>query len=397
MLHAFTYDEKLAEDEKELEWESLEYDPSRPDGTATLASASPELWDLITEYLTARDTANLWISCKTLYRKLGHWPQDMLNKPENRQDRIDFLLPMDSKLPNHLFCFPCASYHLRINPGSESLKPTNVLNPLFTCPNSTNMLLPPPRIRITEGRTLPFTFVQLMKRHWLYGAEYGISTDAIARRYKDPHSDWSHETRYHLHRNGHVLMRVKSQGYVYPGMTLAAKRLLLYSRSDYTPYFSVCAHWRDGVLMDQPKCALGHIPVRSYNAVTQYGKHRAVGLVSLCTECRPMRRCPECPTEYLFELKLVEDKTEARNDPARFKQALIVTRWSDLGEARSVEDREWAAVAGDLEGYDSFAEVGKRAVSGVFESAFTDATPGQRMISMNPKGIKRSVDNNAWY
>jgi len=193
------------------------------------------------------------------------------------------------------------------------------------------------------------------------------------------------------------MMRVKSQVYVYPGMTQAAMRLLLYSRGDYTPYFSVCAHWRDGILTSIPKCAIRHIPVREVNAITQFRAHRPTGLVPLCEECRPMRRCPECPTEYLFELKLVEDKTVERNSPDRFKQALIATRWSDLGAARSPADPEWAAVVGEKEDYDSFIEIKNRAVSGIFESAFSDTGPGQRILSMNPKGIKRGEAGNTWY
>jgi hypothetical protein len=110
-----------------------------------------------------------------------------------------------------------------------------------------------------------------------------------------------------------------------------------------------------------------------------------------------MRRCPECPTEYLFELKLVEDKTVKNHSPERFKQALIVSRWSDLGPGRSPDDKEWAAIAGGKDGYDSFAEIGRRAISGIFESAFTDTIPGQRIMSMNPQKVKADEVGGEWY
>jgi hypothetical protein len=186
------------------------------------------------------------------------------------------------------------------------------------------------------------------------------------------------------------------------GMTSAGKRMLLYSRGDYTPYFSVCSHWKNGILMSVPKCAADHIPfVAQPDAYAQLkdkmGGKRAAGFVTLCSHCRPMRRCPECPTEYLFELKLVEDKTVKTQSPERFKQALIVTRWSDLGPARSPDDNEWAAIAGANDNYDSFMEIGRRAVSGVFESAFTDAVPGQRIMSMNPKKVKADEAGGDWY
>jgi hypothetical protein len=90
--------------------------------------------------------------------------------------------------------------------------------------------------------------------------EGGIGHQTLARRWKDPYSPWMHESMYHVSAKGHVMMRIKSQVYVEGGMTAAAKCMLLYSRGDYTPYFSVCSHWKDGILMTIPKCALDHIP-----------------------------------------------------------------------------------------------------------------------------------------
>lgn len=400
MMHAFTYVEGLDTLDEEKVQESLAYDPSLPDGTAVLASASPELWLQVADYLTPLDVANLASTCRTMYARLGRHPYKLLLNPVNRSDRLDFLLAMDHKLPRHLFCFPCAQWHLRIQPGLETLKPHNVLNPLFECPNSTNVHIPPPRIRISDGRTLPFAFVQLARRAWAYGPEYGISHQSLARRWKDAYSGWTHESMYHVTDKGHFLMRVRSQHYVEGGMTDAAKRLLLFSRGDYTPYFSVCSHWKNGVLTSIPKCALDHIPftaeAETYG-VTQFRAKKGVGLISLCSRCRPMRRCPECPTEYLFELKLVEDKTVRGHGPERFKQALIATRWSDLGPARSTSDPEWSAITGENTKYDSFAETGRRAISGIFESAFTDTVPGQRIISMNPEKVVANEDGGEWY
>jgi hypothetical protein len=403
MMHAFTYnDAPDTMDEMRSHRVSIDYDPSKPDGTAMLGSVSPEVWLHVADYLSPLDVARLSSTCRTMFTRLGRQPYKLLADPTNRSDRLDFLLALDQKLPRHLFCFPCAQWHLRIQPGLETIKPHNVLNPLFDCPNRTNNLLPPPRLRITDGRTLNFTFVQLARRHWEFGPEYGVSAQSLSRRWKEPSSSWSHDTMYHITDKGHVLMRVKSQVFVEGGMTAAAKRMLLFSRGDYTPYFSVCSHWKDGMLTSVPKCSLDHIPVYEYSALggirdrlTQQTK--STGLIQLCHKCRPMRRCPECPTEYLSELKMVEDKSVKMNDPQRFRQALVVTRWSDLGPGRSPADREWAAIMGDDKTYDSFHEIGRRAVSGVFESAFTDTIPGQRIVSMNPNKVKANDIGGEWY
>ncbi|KAK8869032.1 hypothetical protein PGQ11_007610 [Apiospora arundinis] len=414
MLHAFTYSEDLdAIDETHQHKDSLEYDPSKPDGTAMLASLSPELWLAVAEYLSALEVARLSSTCRTMTARLGPLPYRLLRDPSNHFDRLDFLLAMDKKLPRHLFCFPCAQWHLRTQPGFESLKPQNVLNPLFECPNRKNFKLPPPRIRVTEGRTLPFTFVQLAQRHWALGPEYGIPHESLGRRWKETSSNWSHSSAYHITKNGHVLMRVTSQVFLSGGMADAAKRMLLFSREEYTPYFSVCSHWKDGELTSVPKCALDHIPADEARSASAKLKldlknplvvppRKAAGLILTCGRCKPIRRCPRCPTEYLFELKTAEDRSVAATSPGRFRQALSVTRWSDLGPARRPDDREWAAIAGTNrddggDGYDSFAEMGKRSINGTFEAAFTDVVPGRRIISTNPKNIKTDEQGGNWF
>tara|TARA_R110002060_G_scaffold61055_1_gene70635 strand:- start:994 stop:1329 length:336 start_codon:yes stop_codon:yes gene_type:complete len=111
-----------------------------------------------------------------------------------------------------------------------------------------------------------------------------------------------------------------------------------------------------------------------------------------------MRRCPECPSEYLVELKLAEDK----EDPlVRFKQAIVVTRWCDFGDGRSPDGLEWVAINGlEIEGrepYDSFALMGRRAISGTFEAQNGVTMPGQRLMSLNPKGEKLGEEGHDWY
>ncbi|KAG8622848.1 hypothetical protein KVT40_009359 [Elsinoe batatas] len=399
MMHALHFDETLEDVVEEVKEETPEIDPTRPRGEEILVKPSAEIWDRITDFLQPREAANLALTCKTVWYLLGSRPFDKLKLPVNKAERTAFLLPMDVKYPAQLFCFPCASYHARTHPGHESLQPTSVLNPLFDCPNKTNNLVPQPRHRIAGGRTLPFTFVQLVTRAHRFGPEYGIPAENLDRRWRDQWSDWSHHTKYHVHKNGHLLMRVVSQCFVDGGMTLAAKRMMLYSRDDYTPYFSVCAHWRDGLLMDNCKCALNHLPVTRQRAALLGGpKQPRPGMVSLCGDCSPMRRCPRCPTEYLIEVKMVEDKNVAQGHHMKFKHALIVTRWSDLGDGISPASREWAAVQGENEEeYDSIKEIGNRSVSSIFESAFGDFYPSQRLLNLNPRDVREGEEGNKWY
>jgi hypothetical protein len=108
-----------------------------------------------------------------------------------------------------------------------------------------------------------------------------------------------------------------------------------------------------------------------------------------------MRRCPECPSEYLIEVKLCEDRADGR-----FKQAITVTRWTDLGDGKTPAGIQWAAINGRSEEYDSFQHehYAKRGIASIFEAAFTaDTLPGQRVISLNPKQKKLGEKGNGWY
>ncbi|KAL4908256.1 hypothetical protein BDW74DRAFT_147145, partial [Aspergillus multicolor] len=381
---------------------------TRPPGEPLIASLPDDLWMQIAGHLTPADGARLAISSRTLYARLYPYPWRWLNEPEHTDERADFLVSQDRYYPHHLLCFPCGRFHLRTQEGRETLQPAKVLNPLFDCPNVQNNLRPPARHRITHGRTIPFTFVQLATRPYRFKSPiYGLSdpTLALSRRWR--RDDWSHQSRFHVH-NGRLLMRVTSQTFAEPGLPPSSQRMLLYSREDYWPYFSACAHWRDGDLMSAAKCALGHIPLSRRTEGLQGLEHRAKdmahrrvhnpnAIATLCSHCRPMRRCPDCPSEYLIEVKLTEQREAGVQ--SRFRHAIVVTRWCDLGDGSSPRlSKEWAACNGELEGYDSFQVLGRRAISGIFESAFTDETiPGQRIISMNPTGKRLGEEGNSWY
>jgi hypothetical protein len=114
-----------------------------------LASLSSELWTEIASFLTPLDAANLALSSKTLFQRLGSEPLTALNLPENKQYKIEFLAAMDKCLPRHLLCFPCATFHLRTRVGQERLKADYVSNPIFNCPNVRHSILP--RMRLTHG------------------------------------------------------------------------------------------------------------------------------------------------------------------------------------------------------------------------------------------------------
>lgn len=375
----------------------------REPGESLMAKLSTDVWDSVIDYLNPVDAANLAFASRTLLRQIGYKPWRRLDRPENKKYRVAFLLPMDRHLPYHLFCFPCARYHLRIQAGNERLRLPDVVNPIIDCPNIRLPSHKPPRLRMTPKRQLPFTFVQLVLRAHEYGPEYGVTTDSLSRRWQE--GEWTHLSRYHVH-DGHLLMRMTSYAFAEPGLPLSGQRMLLYDRDDYSPYFSACAHWRDGDIMKICKCALGHIPLPKVvgfdtpaavaarlQDTMNNTRYNPNAIVTLCGTCQPMRRCPCCPTEFLVEIRLMEDKSDKT-----FKRAIVVTRWSDLGSA-SMSD-EWRSMRGeDGVAFDSFAMAGKRAIAGIFESYYTDDhIPGARILSLNPKNrVRGEDDDDVWY
>ena len=360
-----------------------------------------KVWTQVVTYLEVPDASSLALSCKPFRDLIRADIWNQLKVGNNYDERIDFLRRLDKDLPNHLLCFPCAIYHVRTQKGEETLRPANVSNPLFNCPNAYSTEKKMSRTRITVGRTLPFAFAQLVTRAEAYSLPYGIPLNNLSRRWKDRDGEWTHHTQYAI-VNGHLLMRVISWAFATAELPPAGLRRLLYSPADnFAPYFSVCAHWRDGNLMPSVKCALGHqvkppegSGIAGAAARVNYRMHRPNPIISLCSDCKPMRRCPECPSEYLIEMRMQED----RNDPTQlFKHAIVLTRWADLGDGSTPKNAEWAAVNGEGP-YDSFTKIGKRAISGVFESQFTvEQIPPQRIVSMNPNKEQLGEAGHNWY
>lgn len=390
-------------DSKEEEAKAGELNEKRELMVAVLPD---ELWKRIASHLDAVDAASLTIATKTLNTKLGDGALKVMNLPENRNQRIKFLqAAYDRRWPGELLCFPCASYHRRTDAGKESLHSQFVQRPIYDCPNVRKTVLP--RTRITHGRELPYYFMQLALRESFYGSRFGITHEDLARQWKCKDSTWKHRTRYMVH-DGHLLMRCVSIAFAPPELTATAERHLLYDREEFTPFFSVCAHWRDGLLTKICKCALSHVPkppdsyreqLRRAPKISREAAHPNF-IVTGCDTCRPARRCPECPSEYLVEIQMCEDP---KSEGFKFKHAIVVTRWTDLGDGKNpYTSPEWLAInglnkaAGGAE-FESFSRLGRRAVSGVFESRISGSIPGQRMASLNPKNERLGEEGDGWY
>lgn len=369
-----------------------------------IASLSSGTWNRIAGFLDPTDAASLSLASSVILQRLGWNYIHALDLQGNELHKAKFLVALDQWYPNHLFCPQCDRYHRRLHPGKEEYKTNYILDPVMICPNASTSRLP--RMRLAHGRELPYAFVQLACRASRFTPAYGITSSSLDRRWKSGHDNkWLHHSRFIIN-NGHLLMRVTSTCTAPPGLTPAGQRLLLFTRQEYEPYFSACAHWRDGDLMDLCKCALGHIPA-PYRSIRDqvFRDGRGITALSLqqrnpnyivrgCGDCAPMRRCPLCPSEYLIGIRMVEDTSDLQNP---FKHALSITRWCDLGDGSSPStSKEWASCLGEME-YNSFEVIGTRAISGIFEAGVSQSIPGERLLSLNPNGKKKQEDDDTWY
>lgn len=97
---------------------------------------------------------------------------------------------------------------------------------------------------------------------------------------------------------------------------------------------------------------------------------------------------------------MCEDPTDTK---FAFKHSIVVTRWVDLGDGKNpYTSPEWLAIHGANrneggEEFESFTRLGRRAVSGVFESRISGSIPGQRMASLNPKNERLGEEGDGWY
>ena len=303
-----------------------------------------ELWVNVARYLTPLAAASFALANGQTARLVGGEFWSTLNRPENKQQKISFLEHMDDRVALHVLCYECTIFHHRMDPGNECLRESYRRKPIVKCMRQVFI----PSVRLSLDRSLPFVLAQLVMRGHRHGPAYGVPVKALNRTWQPVLSDcttsteWTHRTHFLIDK-GQLLMKVTSMHFVPSQLSKSGQVLALTCRKDYTANYSTCAHEAHGLnLFSICKCALKHI---------QPGA--AARMPSQCATCRPLKRCIACPTEYLVEVKLKEDKS---GGIPQFRPAIIVSRWTNLGDCMSPASKEWKACSSlqDLTDDDDF-------------------------------------------
>lgn len=282
-----------------------------------------EIWEMVANHLAPSTAAALTMTGRRMYRYLGNQYLDALNAEENREEKASFLHHFEDKLPQHILCWQCGVYHHRQDASSERLGQYESACPRYRA-DAQSML--------SRDRLIPWDLVHLATRAARHTPAHGIPTSALTKKWTSE-SGWKHTTRALL-VDTHLVLRASSLSWVEAYMSASELRVVVDER--YHERFSHCKHISNS-LDKYAKCAVSHIRP-GYQVTAQ------------CAACRPLRRCNQCPSEYLIEIKLVEDRQGPRSPllPA-FRHALSVTRWSDLGAGTSPHaSLEWRAARSPL-------------------------------------------------
>jgi hypothetical protein len=278
----------------------------------------PELWLDIIEFLSPASAASLTYTCRWMYNQYGERPCSILKLPGHEQDKLELLSYLDADLPKHRLCHPCAIFHRRKSLGAEQKEvKANYGGCWIGCERRAG------ETKLGTGYSLTWPSIRSVMRACRFGPEYGMSLDVLARVWEND-DGWKHRAEPSI-VNGRLLMKVQSALPV----DWATESIFKNRISD------IMRHSWLGCLQEIVKCALHHI--RSDESYT----------IGDCF-CKSLRRCPECPTEYMIETKRISNisgdmrkSMEARG----VQHVLIVTKWMDYGEGKSPLSPEWQALA----------------------------------------------------
>ncbi|KAI9653680.1 MAG: hypothetical protein M1831_005708 [Alyxoria varia] len=346
-----------------------------------------ELWLLTVDSLDPCSAASLACVNRQISQLLGPEVWTTLNNPSNRPHKVRFLQFLEPFYPKHILCHACGIYHPRRNLGKEQrlFESTTVTNrakkSVAHCTRSQLI----PSVRITFDLALPFTLAHLVTQRHRHGnsPEWGMPFSALSKSWSPTVSDWTttaewfHRARFVIDKRGHLLMKVSSTFWTAADLADCERRLALSCRKDYTANYSTCPHEALGSrLFRICECALGHIP--SAKSSLSGGKGNLFAPSQRmggggCATCLPLYRCLVCPTEYKIDVQLKECRI-GRGDVA-FRHAIVVTRWSDLGDAWAPDSPEW------------------RACSSLNASAVTDEYDGE-FFRVEGEGLKEKTVRN---
>lgn len=263
-----------------------------------------ELIGIIAEFLPLADAVAFTLTCRPIRFILGDQYISQLRASDHECDRLEFLEALERDMPYHILCYDCYNLHRGTRKRDYSwTEPCSYRSGYSISQN------------IYPG-FYPVTFQSAMKVHY-YGLDYSkhlsLLTDYDSYAKTGHNYQWEATPRI---VDGHFLLR-HQVWFIFPnGWEVTVPDQM---NTD------VCDHWQ---------YITPSFPTRLRTKIACRVKHwDNLRLNNSCQTCSGLFQCEICPTEFQIDIKDIPKKLVA----------LVLTRWLDLGEGRSLWNQLYAS------------------------------------------------------
>ncbi len=291
-----------------------------------------EIWDLVASNLPLSSAAALKAAGSFLYAVIHEkfWLQ--LNQQEHREAKLELLQHLDRLFPDHVLCSSCTVFHpkgrLIRNRASNRVGPTyRPFRSRLQCEEETRSTQ-----MIDSTISIPWRFVQLVKRAHRLGPDYGFPVESFNHLATRKTSTIRVTARIVDDR---LLIRTES----FMPIEISARSTSLTALKHFVK-LPRCKH-RDCADSAYAQChaAVRALPMKS----AAKGSYACQGA---------LHRCLRCPSEHMITLRPYSDN-EHKAISRKFewegngRYILKSTQWIDLGDCKALGDIQHRAISSD--------------------------------------------------
>ncbi|KAH6713953.1 hypothetical protein BKA61DRAFT_689329 [Leptodontidium sp. MPI-SDFR-AT-0119] len=284
----------------------------------------------IAQFLLPASAASLAFTCRSALETLGTTYWQVLREVGRQQELEQFLSLLETDLPDHVLCYHCLILHCSNNGGHRGTAcyRAELLGGVYNYIH----------------KNVTFDIFRATMKCYRQGLNYSRLLERFETKIISCRSIENFPYRF-----------LSLAKFIDRSLLLRVQETLLFPNGLFPQIpingrISICAHVStvgtgfEARLPVHMQCKLDH-------------NHD----VQQCVRSSGIRQCVYCPTEFQIELQ----------DCERFGIAVVVTKWLDLGEGRSVRDPKWwSRLSKSYTDHDLFA-----GMRGVYKEHLEDRLP----------------------